>query len=195
MRTAQIKRETTETKIQIELNVDGTGRTEIRTGVPFFDHMLELLGRHSLIDISITADGDIDVDYHHTVEDTGIVLGQALRQALGEKRGIQRYGSALLPMDETLARVALDLGGRPFLAYDTPKDVESIRDFSFQLVEEFCRALSTNLQANLHVDILAGRDAHHMAEAIFKGLARALREACAVEPRVANELPTTKGSW
>lgn len=191
-RTATIKRRTAETDIVIELNVDGSGSSTIDTGVPFFDHMLTLFAKHGLFDLKVKAVGDIEVDYHHTVEDTGIVLGQAFREALGDKAGIQRYGWCLLPMDETLARVALDLSGRALLVYEAPDRVEAIGGrFSYQLVEEFLRAFSGNLLANLHVDILRGRDAHHMAEAIFKGLARALDMATRKDDRVTG-VPSTK---
>lgn len=191
-RTAKQHRKTAETDIEIELNVDGSGKAQIYTGVPFFDHMLTLFAKHGLFDLKVKAIGDIEVDYHHTVEDTGIVLGNCFREALGNKAGIVRYGSMLLPMDETLARVALDLSGRPLLVYEVPERVEAIGGkFSFQLVEEFMRAFSSCLLANVHIDILRGRDAHHMAEAIFKGLARALDAATQLDPRVTG-IPSTK---
>ncbi len=191
-RTASLHRKTAETDIAIDLVVDGTGVSSIDTGVPFFDHMLTLFAKHGLFDLTVRAKGDIEVDYHHTVEDTGIVLGQAFREALGTKAGITRYGWCLLPMDETLARVALDLSGRALLVYEAPERVEAIGGrFSYQLVEEFLRAFAGALLANLHVDILRGRDAHHMAEAIFKGLARALDMATRLDPRVTG-IPSTK---
>ncbi len=191
-RTAKQHRKTAETDIEIELDVDGSGKAQIDTGVPFFDHMLTLFAKHGLFDLRVKAVGDIEVDYHHTVEDTGIVLGQCFREALGNKAGIVRYGWCLLPMDETLARVAMDLSGRPLLVYEVPERVEAIGGkFSFQLVEEFMRAFSSCLLANLHVDILRGRDAHHMAEAMFKGLARALDAATRHDPRVTG-IPSTK---
>jgi len=191
-RTAKQHRKTAETDIEIELDVDGSGKAQIDTGVPFFDHMLTLFAKHGLFDLKVKAVGDIEVDYHHTVEDTGIVLGQCFREALGNKAGIVRYGWCLLPMDETLARVAMDLSGRPLLVYEVPERVEAIGGkFSFQLVEEFMRAFSSCLLANLHVDILRGRDAHHMAEAMFKGLARALDAATRHDPRVTG-IPSTK---
>ncbi len=191
-RTAKQHRKTAETDIEIELDVDGSGKAQIDTGVPFFDHMLTLFAKHGLFDLKVKAVGDIEVDYHHTVEDTGIVLGQCFREALGNKAGIVRYGWCLLPMDETLARVAMDLSGRPLLVYEVPDRVEAIGGkFSFQLVEEFMRAFSSCLLANLHVDILRGRDAHHMAEAMFKGLARALDAATRHDPRVTG-IPSTK---
>jgi imidazoleglycerol-phosphate dehydratase len=191
-RTAKQARKTAETDIAIELNVDGSGVSQIDTGVPFFDHMLTLFAKHGLFDLKVKTIGDIEVDYHHTVEDTGIVLGSCFREALGNKAGIVRYGWALLPMDETLARVALDLSGRPLLVYETPDRVEAIGGkFSFQLVEEFMRAFSSSLLANVHIDILRGKDAHHMAEAMFKGLARALDAATRHDPRVTG-IPSTK---
>ncbi|MFT4549647.1 MAG: imidazoleglycerol-phosphate dehydratase [Verrucomicrobiales bacterium] len=190
-RNASIERKTAETDIAITLDVDGIGETEIDTGIPFFDHMLTLFGKHSLSDLKVKAVGDIDVDYHHTVEDVGIVLGQCFREALGDKRGIVRYGSAMLPMDETLARVVIDFSGRPFLEHRVPQKVEAIRDFPFQLVEEFMRGFTNNAAVNLHTEILYGRDAHHMAEALFKGLARASDAATRIDPRVTG-IPSTK---
>ncbi len=192
-RRAQIDRKTSETAIRIELAIDGRGQSSIATKIPFFDHMLTLFARHSLVDLSVQADGDIEVDFHHTVEDTGIALGQAFAQALGDKRGIRRYGWALLPMDETLARVVVDFSGRPFLEYRAAQGVASIGAFAFQLVEEFFRAFSVHAGANLHAEILYGRDAHHMAEALFKGLAKAVDQACQLDPRVEG-IPSTKGS-
>ncbi|MCB1212362.1 MAG: imidazoleglycerol-phosphate dehydratase HisB [Verrucomicrobiales bacterium] len=191
-RSATVHRKTAETDISIELNVDGTGKSQIDTGVPFFDHMLTLFSKHGLFDLNVKAVGDIEVDYHHTVEDTGIVLGQCFREALGNKAGIVRYGWCMLPMDETLARVALDLSGRALLVYEAPDRVEAIGGrFSYQLVEEFLRAFAGALLANAHVDIIRGKDAHHMAEAIFKGLARALDMATRHDPRVTG-VPSTK---
>ncbi|HEY3900536.1 MAG TPA: imidazoleglycerol-phosphate dehydratase HisB [Chthoniobacter sp.] len=192
-RQATIDRRTNETKIQIDLRIDGKGESKIETKIPFFDHMLTLFARHSLCDLTIKADGDIEVDLHHTVEDTGIALGQAFSKALGEKRGIRRYGWAYLPMDETLARVVIDFSGRPFLAYRGPESVASVGGFSFTLLEEFLRAFSTHAATNLHVEILYGRDAHHMCEAVFKGLAKAVDQACQLDPRVEG-VPSTKGT-
>src|SRR3954469_7988622 len=192
-RSAQLERNTTETRIRLKLAVDGRGQSKVATKIPFFDHMLTLFARHGLVDLEVEADGDIEVDLHHTVEDTGIVLGQAFTRALGDKRGIRRYGHAYLPMDETLARVVVDFSGRPYLEYRAPADVPSIGLFAFQLVEEFLRAFSVHAGCNLHVEILYGRDAHHMAEAIFKGLARAADSACRLDPRVQG-IPSTKGS-
>ncbi len=192
-REALIERNTSETKIRLQLVVDGTGASEVATGIPFFDHMLTLFARHGVFDLELAANGDIDVDFHHTVEDTGITLGQALTKALGDKAGIRRYGFAYVPMDEALVRVVVDLSGRPFLAYNAPKDVEAVGGmFSFQLVEEFLRALSVHGGMNLHVDVLTGRDAHHMAEGVFKALARALDTATQIDPRVQG-IPSTKG--
>lgn len=193
-REAVIERTTKETSIKLRLNLDGTGESKIATGIPFFDHMLTLFARHGLFDLEVDAKGDIDVDFHHTVEDTGITLGSALTKALGDKTGIRRYGFFYVPMDEALVRAVVDLSGRPYLAYNPPKGVEAIGgNFSFQLVEEFLRAVSVTGGMNLHVDILAGRDAHHMAEGVFKALARALDSATQVDPRVKG-VPSTKGS-
>ena len=192
-RSATIHRKTGETDIQIALTIDGRGSSSITTKIPFFDHMLTLFARHSLVDLNVKADGDIEVDLHHTVEDTGIALGQAFAKALGEKRGIRRYGWTYLPMDETLARVVVDFSGRPYLEFRAPERVPSIGAFAFQLVEEFLRAFSVHAGCNLHAEILYGRDAHHMAEAIFKGLAKAVDAACQLDPRVEG-VPSTKGT-
>jgi imidazoleglycerol-phosphate dehydratase len=192
-RQATIERNTSETRIRIRLDLDGKGTAQIVTGIPFFDHMLTLFARHGLFDLDVKADGDIEVDFHHTVEDVGITLGQALTKALGEKAGIRRYGMACVPMDEALVRAVVDLSGRPYLAYSPPKVAEAIGgNFSFQLLEEFLRALSVSGGMNLHVDILAGRDAHHMAEGVFKALARSLDVATQIDPRVVG-VPSTKG--
>lgn len=190
-RSATLSRRTAETDITLTLTLDGSGQADIDTGIGFFDHMLTLFAKHSLIDLEVRATGDLHVDFHHTVEDTGIVLGQAIRQALGDKHGIVRYGSMLLPMDETLARVVIDLSGRAYLEHRVPERVDAIGLFPFQLVEEFMRAFAFNLAANLHTEILYGRDAHHMAEALFKGLARALDQAIRRDPRVIG-VPSTK---
>jgi imidazoleglycerol-phosphate dehydratase len=192
-REATLERKTSETEIRLALKLDGSGVSKISTGVAFFDHMLTLFAKHGLMDLELTAKGDIEVDYHHTVEDTGILLGQAIAKALGDKAGIRRYGFSYVPMDEALVRSVVDLSGRPFLAYNAPADVPAIgAAFAFQLVEEFLRAISVNAGMNLHVDVLAGRDAHHMAEGIFKSLARALDEATRIDPRVQG-IPSTKG--
>lgn len=192
-REASLERKTSETDIRLDLKLDGSGISKISTGIAFFDHMLTLFAKHGLMDLELTAKGDIEVDYHHTVEDTGILLGQALSKALGDKAGIRRYGFSYVPMDEALVRAVIDLSGRPFLAYNAPADVPAIGSaFTFQLVEEFLRALSVHGAMNLHVDVLAGRDAHHMAEGIFKSLARALDEATRLDSRVQG-IPSTKG--
>jgi imidazoleglycerol-phosphate dehydratase len=193
IRESTLERKTSETDIRLTLRLDGTGFSKVSTGIAFFDHMLVLFAKHGLMDLELTAKGDLEVDYHHTVEDTGILLGQALTKALGDKTGIRRYGTAHVPMDEALVRTVLDLSGRPFLAYHAPADVPAIGSaFTFQLVEEFLRAFSVHGGMNLHIDVLAGRDAHHMAEGIFKSLARALDEATRVDPRVQG-IPSTKG--
>jgi imidazoleglycerol-phosphate dehydratase len=190
-RTARRSRHTAETKIELSIDLDGSGDSQISTGIGFFDHMLTLFARHGLFDLKVDAKGDLEVDFHHTVEDTGIVIGDAMREALGTKEGIKRYGSFYLPMDETLARVVVDLSNRPHLEFRAAPGTASAPNFPFTLVEEFCRALASNLRANIHVELLYGRDGHHIAEAIFKGLARALREACEKDPRVKG-IPSTK---
>lgn len=192
-RSAMISRTTAETDIALTLAVDGRGVAKIDTGVPFFDHMLTLFAKHGLFDLTIKATGDTDVDYHHTVEDVGLVLGQAFKEALGDKVGIKRYGFFLLPMDESLARVVVDVGGRPHLVYEAQAPTMFVRDFNIVLVKEFCRAFSNSLGANLHVHLLYGEEPHHVAEAIFKGLARALDAATQIEARAADLLPSTKG--
>ncbi len=192
-RLATVARKTAETDIVLTLGVDGTGVSTIDTGVPFFDHMLTLFAKHGLFDLNVKAKGDVDVDYHHTVEDVGLVLGQAFKEALGDKLGIRRYGFFLLPMDESLARVVVDVGGRPHLVYEANAPTMFVRDFNIVLVKEFCRAFSNALGANLHVTLIYGEEPHHVAEAIFKGLARALDLATQIEPRAADQLPSTKG--
>ena len=191
-RTAAIARTTAETNIRIRLDLDGRGEHAIATGIPFLDHMLAQVARHGHFDLAVEATGDLAVDFHHTVEDVGITLGQALAKALGDKAGIRRYGHAYVPMDEALARVVVDCSGRPFLAYEAPRGVEAIGLFPFQLVEEFLRAVAVQAGLTLHVSILAGRDAHHMAEAIFKALGRALDVAVSRDERVKG-IPSTKG--
>lgn len=191
VRNARQSRKTAETKIDLELGLDGAGVSEIETGIPFFDHMLTLFARHGLFDLKLKTIGDIEVDFHHSVEDTGIVIGECMRQALGSKEGIRRYGLCYLPMDETLVRVVVDLSNRPHLEFRAPEGTPSAPNFAFTLVEEFCRALTNNLRANIHVELLYGRDGHHIAEAIFKGLARALRQACEKDPREKG-IPSTK---
>lgn len=194
MRTGRIERRTNETDITVAVDLDGTGQSAMSTGVGFFDHMLDQLARHSLIDIAVTAKGDLHIDDHHTVEDVGIALGQAIRTALGERRGIVRYADALLPMDETLTRVAVDVSGRPFLVFRTTFPREKIGTFDTELVEEFFRALAVNAGLTLHIETLYGANAHHIAESCFKGVARALGAAVAVDPRRAGTVPSTKGS-
>jgi imidazoleglycerol-phosphate dehydratase len=192
-RVATVSRQTAETDIVITLAVDGRGTAKIDTGVSFLDHMLTLFAKHGLFDLTVKAKGDTDVDYHHTVEDVGLVLGQAFKEALGSKVGIRRYGFFFLPMDESLVRVVLDVGGRPHLVYHAEAPTMFVRDFNIVLVKEFCRAFSNTLGANLHVQLLYGEEPHHVAEAVFKGLARALDIATQIEPRAADLLPSTKG--
>ena len=192
-RTATVVRKTAETDIALTLALDGQGKAKIDTGVAFFDHMLTLFAKHGLFDLTVKAKGDTDVDYHHTVEDVGLVLGQAFKEALGDKVGIKRYGFFILPMDESLARIVIDVGGRPHLVYQAEAPTMFVRDFNIVLVKEFCRAFSNALGANLHVQLVYGEEPHHVAEAIFKCLARALDVATQIEPRAANLLPSTKG--
>ncbi|MEO1678075.1 MAG: imidazoleglycerol-phosphate dehydratase HisB [Pseudomonadota bacterium] len=194
MRQASIDRTTAETKISVAIDLDGTGTYDVQSGVGFFDHMIDQLARHSLIDMTIRAEGDLHIDDHHTVEDTGIALGQALGQALGDKRGIRRYGACLLPMDDALVRAALDLSGRPFLVWNVPFAAPKIGTFDTELVREFFQALATHGGITLHVEALAGLNAHHVAEATFKAVARALREAVEPDPRKADAIPSTKGT-
>ncbi|WP_213685870.1 imidazoleglycerol-phosphate dehydratase HisB [Roseicyclus sp.] len=194
MRTAQITRKTNETDITVSVDLDGTGRRDITTGVGFFDHMLDQLARHALIDITISATGDLHIDDHHTVEDVGIALGQALSKAMGDKRGIRRYGSFHLAMDDALLRAALDLSGRPYLVWDVAFPTPKIGGFDTELVREFFQALSTHGGITLHVSKLAGINSHHIAEAAFKAVARALREALEADPRSGDAIPSTKGT-
>ena len=194
MRTAQITRKTNETDITVSVDLDGTGRRDITTGVGFFDHMLDQLARHALIDITISATGDLHIDDHHTVEDVGIALGQALAQAMGDKRGIRRYGSFHLAMDDALLRAALDLSGRPYLVWDVEFPTPKIGGFDTELLREFFQALSTHGGITLHVSKLAGINSHHIAEAAFKAVARALREALEADPRSGDAIPSTKGT-
>ena len=194
MRTAQIERKTAETEITVRVNLDGTGSYDNQTGVGFFDHMLDQLARHSLIDMEIRAKGDLHIDDHHTVEDTGIALGQALMQALGDKRGIRRYGECHLPMDDAQVRAALDLSGRPYLVWNVDMPTPKIGTFDTELVREFFQALSTNGGITLHVDRLLGFNSHHIAEAAFKAVARALRDAVETDPRKSDAVPSTKGT-
>ena len=192
-RSASITRKTKETDISLSLDLDGTGNVSASTGVGFFDHMLDLLSRHSLIDLDVTADGDLQVDSHHTVEDVGIVLGQAIEKAVGDKRGIQRYGWAIVPMDESLAQVAIDLSGRPAFVFNVNFRGDSIGGFPVELVDEFFKAVATTAKMNLHVTVPYGGNNHHIAEAIFKATAKALRQAVSNDPRNP-DVPSTKGS-
>ena len=191
-RETVVERQTSETKVVVALSLDG-GDVSASTGVPFFDHMLNQLGRHGRLGLRVEADGDLDVDAHHTVEDVGIVLGEAIAEALGDKRGIRRYGHALVPMEEALAQVALDISGRPLLAYDADVPAESIGQYDTVLTEEFLQALCRAGGLTLHVRLLAGRNAHHAVEAIFKALARALSDAVELDPRAPDSVPSTKG--
>lgn len=192
-RKASIARRTAETNISLSLSIDGQGKSAIDTGVPFFDHMLTLFAKHGLFDLTVKAKGDVDVDYHHTVEDVGLVLGAAFKQALGDKLGIKRYGFFILPMDESLARIAIDIGNRPLLVYNVEAPTMFVRDFNLILVKEFCRAFANALGANLHVQLVYGEEPHHIAEAIFKCLARALDMATQIDSRAKGSLPSTKG--
>ncbi|WP_225027716.1 imidazoleglycerol-phosphate dehydratase HisB [Xinfangfangia pollutisoli] len=194
MRKAEITRKTKETAIEVAVNLDGTGKAEIATGVGFFDHMLDQLARHSLIDMRIQAQGDTDIDDHHTVEDCGIALGQALARALGDKTGIRRYGHFNLAMDDAQVACALDLSARPYLVWSLPMPTAKIGTFDTELVREFFQALATHGGITLHVDLVHGLNSHHIAEACFKAVARALRAAVEPDPRMAGQLPSTKGA-
>ncbi len=192
-RVASVSRKTTETDIAVKLAVDGGGRAVIDTGIPFLDHMLTLFAKHGLFDLEVKARGDVAVDYHHTVEDVGIVLGEAFKASLGEKIGLRRYGFFLVPMDEALARVVIDLGGRPHLVYDVAAPTMFVRDFNLALVKEFFRAFANAAGANVHVQLLYGEEPHHVVEAVFKAFARALDAATQIDPRASDSLPSTKG--
>jgi len=192
-RRAEITRNTAETDIRVAIDLDGTGRAGIATGIGFLDHMLTALARHSMIDMDIAATGDLHIDFHHTAEDVGIVIGQALRKALGDKRGIRRYGSCLLPMDEALAECAIDISGRPFLAWSVPFARDKVGEMDTELFEEFFRALAFNAGVTMHMTLKAGTNTHHVAEACFKAAARALREAVEPDARAAGAIPSTKG--
>ena len=194
MRQAQITRTTAETEIEVALNLDGSGTYDMATGVGFFDHMLDQLSRHSLIDMTIRAKGDLHIDDHHTVEDTGIAIGQALVRALGDKKGIRRYGECTLPMDDAQVRCALDLSARPFLIWNVTFPSQKIGTFDTELVREFFQALATHGGITLHIDMLHGVNSHHIAEAAFKAVARALRQAVETDPRKADAIPSTKGA-
>ncbi|WP_299848378.1 imidazoleglycerol-phosphate dehydratase HisB [uncultured Roseovarius sp.] len=194
MRSALITRKTAETDISVEISLDGTGSYDNQTGIGFFDHMLDQLARHSLIDMKIRCSGDLHIDDHHSVEDVGIALGQALTKALGDKKGVRRYGACLLPMDDALVRAALDLSGRPFLVWNLDLPTPKIGSFDCELVREFFQAFSTHGGITLHVDALHGINSHHIAEAAFKSVARALREAVETDPRKSDAIPSTKGA-
>jgi len=194
MRKATVERNTAETKIRVEIDLDGTGTYNNSTGVGFFDHMLDQLARHALIDMIVTAEGDTHIDDHHTVEDVGIAIGKALTQAVGDKRGIRRYGSCLLPMDDTLVRAALDISGRPYLVWKVAFTAPTIGAFDTELVREFFQAISTHGGITLHVECIDGINSHHIAEAAFKAVARALRDALETDPRTAALVPSTKGT-
>lgn len=194
MRTAIITRKTAETDISVEIDLDGSGSYDNRTGVGFMDHMLDQLARHALIDMTVRCKGDLHIDDHHTVEDVGIAVGQALAQGLGDKRGIRRYGACLLPMDDALLRCALDLSGRPYLVWNVAMPTDKIGAFDTELVREFFQAIVTHGQITLHMDMIHGINSHHIAEAAFKAMARALREAIETDPRKDDAIPSTKGS-
>ena len=193
-RTAKVERNTTETKIGVEVNLDGTGRAELATGVPFLDHMLDQLARHSMIDLVVRAAGDLHIDAHHTVEDIGITLGQAVAKALGDKKGLTRYGHAYVPLDEALSRVVIDLSGRPGLEFHVPFTRAMIGTFDVDLAHEFFQGFANHALVTLHIDNLRGENAHHQCETVFKAFARALRTAVSVDPRLGNAIPSTKGS-
>jgi imidazoleglycerol-phosphate dehydratase len=193
-RQATIRRNTAETKIDLSVNLDGTGVSEISTGVAFFDHMLTLLSRHAMIDLKVKATGDTDVDYHHTVEDVGIVLGSAIKEALGDKAGIRRYGFFILPMDETLARCVIDLSNRPMMIYQADIINFMVKDFNIALVREFFQGVANSLGCNLHLKVEYGEEPHHIAEALFKAFAKALRAAVEIDPRQDGRVPSTKGT-
>jgi imidazoleglycerol-phosphate dehydratase len=193
-RQARVERKTKETEITLHLNIDGTGASKVRTPIPFFSHMLEAFSRHGLMDLTVEAQGDIEVDQHHTVEDVGIVLGQALRQSLGDKKGIVRYGTAYVPMDETLVSASVDLSGRPFLVFNVPVARTRVSNFDLDLLQEYFRAFAFNAEITLHVTMHYGHNLHHITEAVFKAVGRALADATRLNPRIAGILPSTKGA-
>jgi imidazoleglycerol-phosphate dehydratase len=194
MRSATVTRKTKETEITVEVLLDGAGKADVHTGIGFFDHMLDQVARHSLVDLTVRAKGDLHIDQHHTVEDVGIALGQALARALGDKRGVVRYADCLLPMDEALTRVALDFSGRPFLVFKVDFPTAKVGAFDTELVREFFQAFAVNAGVTLHVETLYGANSHHIAESCFKGVARALGAAVAIDPRQADRIPSTKGA-
>lgn len=193
MRQGRVERSTNETRIRVIVDLDGNGRHHVETGVGFLDHMLEQLARHALLDLEVTAEGDLHIDAHHTTEDCGIAIGQAITQALGERRGIRRYGHAYLPMDETLARVAIDLSNRPFLVWRVHMPAPRLGDWDTELAREWFQAFAQNAGATLHMEVMYGDNTHHIVEACFKALARALRDAVEIDPRKADAVPSTKG--
>jgi len=193
MRKAQVTRDTLETQIGVKLDLDGSGKSKLATGVPFLDHMLDQVARHGMIDLEISAQGDLHIDAHHTVEDVGITLGQALAKALGDKKGVRRYGHAYVPLDEALSRVVVDLSGRPGLEFHVPFSRARVGEFDVDLVHEFFQGFVNHAGVTLHVDGLRGDNAHHQAETVFKAFGRALRMACEADPRAAGSLPSTKG--
>jgi imidazoleglycerol-phosphate dehydratase len=194
MRPATVKRTTKETDVEVAVDLDGTGRSSVATGIGFLDHMLDLLARHSRIDLTVNAKGDLHIDHHHTTEDVGIALGQAVKQALGDMKGIARYADVHVPMDEALTRVAIDISGRPFLVFKAAFGRDKVGTFDTELVREWFQAFAVNAGVTLHVETLYGSNDHHISESCFKGLARALRAAVAIDPRAAGEIPSTKGT-
>jgi imidazoleglycerol-phosphate dehydratase len=193
-RQARVERKTKETEIALQLNLDGTGGSKVQTPIPFFSHMLEAWSKHGLMDLAVEASGDVEIDIHHTVEDVGIVLGQALRQALGDKKGIVRYGTAFVPMDEALVQASVDISGRPFLVFNVPVARTRVSNFDLDMLQEFFRALAFNAEITLHVTMHYGHNLHHIAEAVFKAVGRALAEATRLNPRITGVLPSTKGA-
>jgi imidazoleglycerol-phosphate dehydratase len=193
-RQARVERKTKETDIVLQLNIDGAGASKIQTGIPFFSHMLEAFSKHGLMDLTVDATGDLEVDLHHTVEDVGIVLGKALREALGDRAGIVRYGTASIPMDETLVSAAVDISGRPFIVFNVPLRRTRIANMDLDLLQDFFRAFAFNAELNLHVNMHYGDNLHHIAEAVFKSVARAVAQATRLDPRIAGVVPSTKGS-
>jgi imidazoleglycerol-phosphate dehydratase len=193
-RQARVERKTRETEVTLQLNLDGTGGSKVQTPIPFFSHMLEAWARHGLMDLAVEASGDVEVDIHHTVEDVGIVLGRALREALGDKRGIVRYGAAFVPMDEALVQASVDVSGRSFLVFNVPVARTRVSNFDLDMLQEFFRAFAFNAEVTLHVTMHYGHNLHHIAEAVFKAVGRALAEATRLDPRIAGVLPSTKGT-
>lgn len=192
-RQARIERKTRETEIELHLNIDGSGSSKVATGIPFFNHMLEAWSRHGLMDLAVDAHGDLEVDLHHTVEDVGIVLGKAFREAVGDRKGIVRYASAVIPMDEALVSAAVDISGRPFIVFNVPLSRARISNFDLDLLKDFFRALAFNAELNLHVNMHYGENLHHIAEAVFKAVGRALSAASRLDPRITGVIPSTKG--